>query len=331
MPEIVKRTLSRSVRASMTVETSIVMPLFLIFFINLSSAIEMIRLHGNMTTVLWNTGSDLAFYGALITEPVKEMGKTGHKSVDKEEEVEGSPSEEEKLNEEEKSLGREIMKELGDLVVSYAYIKNRIIDYLGADYLENSPIRGGSDGLCMIESEIFTDEDIVDIGVTYSVSPPIDIGGLMSFRMSNRYYAHLWNGYRVGKKEDEEEKDITVYVTKDSEVYHTSPRCTYLKLAIRPSTMSALSYERNADGSRYRRCLLCTWDDPPDTIYLCDEGEKYHFSRNCYALKRSYSAVKLSTVINTHRACSRCGGFHGFGKLDIGDKHGDLFDLAFCA
>ena len=78
---IVRGALSRIVHGSMTVEAAVVLPLFFIFFINLSGAIEMIRLHGNISMALWDTGSDLGFYGALLTDPVKGMGKTGHKKA----------------------------------------------------------------------------------------------------------------------------------------------------------------------------------------------------------------------------------------------------------
>ena len=48
---------------SMTVEAAIVLPLVFFFLLNLSCAIELIRLHGNLQLALWNTGSRLAVYG----------------------------------------------------------------------------------------------------------------------------------------------------------------------------------------------------------------------------------------------------------------------------
>lgn len=52
----------RRVRAGMTVEAAVVLPLCLFFLLNLSSAVEMIRLHNRIETSLWNTGSQLALY-----------------------------------------------------------------------------------------------------------------------------------------------------------------------------------------------------------------------------------------------------------------------------
>ena len=302
---IVKRTLPRFIKGSMTVEAAVVLPLFLFFFISLSSSVEMIRLHGNMSLALMETGNKISYYGAFLKSPVKEMGMTGH--------IRGS-EEEEKSNEkegQESDPGRSLLEEIGDLTVSYAYVRNRIIEYLGSDYLDHSPIDGGSKGLSFFESEIFTDDDCVDIGVTYRVSPMIKFGDLFSFRMANRYYAHLWNGYDVNPEKKTENEDETVYITKDSEVYHTSVACTYLRLSVRPASYSGLDFERNSSGGRYTRCLICARGEPPFIVYLCDEGDKYHYSKNCYTLKRSYEEVKLRDVAYTHRPCSRCGGKHG--------------------
>ena len=315
------------VNGSMTVETAVVLPLFLIFFINLSGAVEMIRLHSNLELALWNTGNDMSFYGALFTEPVKSMGKTGHKTERPSKDDPGNENNPGGIAEEtgygsgvektglpdrgtgaeETELGKKIVQELGDFAVSYIYIKNRITRYLGEEYLNNSPIRDGADGLSFLETEIIDDKDIVDIGVTYRVSPPINFGELLTFRMFNRYYAHLWNGYDINGNDKEEKKCTVVYVTKDSKVYHTSTRCTYLNLAIRPSPYSMLEEERNSSGGRYGRCLICAWGEHPDTVYLCDEGGKYHYSRDCYSLKRNYSAVSLESIAGTHKPCSRCG------------------------
>ena len=44
------------VKASMTVETALVLPLFCFFMIHMGSAIEMMRLHGNLEVALWDAG-----------------------------------------------------------------------------------------------------------------------------------------------------------------------------------------------------------------------------------------------------------------------------------
>lgn len=53
----------RRMRAGVTVEASMVLPICLFFLINLGSAVEMIRLHNNLQIALWDTGGRLALYG----------------------------------------------------------------------------------------------------------------------------------------------------------------------------------------------------------------------------------------------------------------------------
>ena len=55
--------LSGQVRASMTVEAALVLPLLCFFILNLSCAVEMVRLHNNIQMAVWDTGSRLAVYG----------------------------------------------------------------------------------------------------------------------------------------------------------------------------------------------------------------------------------------------------------------------------
>ena len=299
MKKGIKRTFLHPITGSMTVETAMVLPLFLIFFVNLASSIEMIRLHSNISFALWDTGKKISYYGSFLSEPLKSLDKTGH-NTSRDEEDDGMKTEE------EKNTAETLTGELGDLVVSYTYIKNKVVEKLGNDYLESSPISGD---ISFWESDLFKD-DIVDITMTYKVSPPIMPEDLISFRMFNRYYAHLWNGYDVSGEGKDKEEDRIVYITKDSEVYHTNVNCTYLKLSVRPAAYSSLGEERNSDGGRYGRCLICGWGAAPSVVYICDEGGKYHYSRNCFSLRRSYTAVSLRSVRNTHRPCSRCGGSH---------------------
>lgn len=305
----IKKSFRSFISGSMTVEASMVLPLFLIFFINLSSSIEMIRLHSNISMALWNIGDDLTIYGALATEDMRGLEVTGHKA-DGEESTWNDSSEESstELSTEENTVGRMIIQEVGDLAVSYTYIKNRIIDYLGEDYLEKSPLINGADSLQFFDSEIFTANDTTVITVTYQVSPIFDLGDNFSMRMSNSYYSHLWNGYDVCGIDSNEGNEIFVYVTQDSEVYHTAVTCTYLRLSVRITEYSNLHNERNNNGGRYYPCFFCTHSSHSSIVYLCDYGSKYHYSRNCLALRRDFSIVSLSSVEETHRPCSRCGG-----------------------
>lgn len=53
----------KRVRAGMTVEAAVVLPLCLLFLMNLGYAVEIIRLHNNLQFALWDAGSRVAMYG----------------------------------------------------------------------------------------------------------------------------------------------------------------------------------------------------------------------------------------------------------------------------
>lgn len=315
----IKKASSLSVGGSMTVEAAVVLPLFMVFFINLSCSVEMIRLHSNIDVALWNIGNDLTVYGALTTENMRELEKTGHPSdqtnketydygaTDNIEDIWAEDYEKTEVAKKEENTGNTIVQEIADLVVSYTYIKNKIVEYLDDDYLNSSPLVNGTDSLQFYDSDIFTSNDTVVIVATYQVEPLINLDDFIRMRMSNSYYAHLWNGYNVGGVAEDDNQSKTVYVTENSQVYHTSVSCTYLMLSVRITSYDNLSEERNNEGGRYSQCLLCAGSGAPAFVYLCDEGSKYHYSRKCSALKRSYKAVSLASVVNTHRPCSRCG------------------------
>lgn len=261
----------KGLRASMTVEASILLPLFLFVMLTLSSAIEMIRLHSNLQTALWNTGRKLALYGTFLSD------------------------------QEDSSLSEEVK----DLSVSYLYVKGQICSFLGEEYLENSPLTYGVQGLQFAESEIFTEDDCMELNLTYKVSAETAFFQMTPFRMSNRYYGHLWNGYNLHATP--KEKVSYVYVTEYGEVYHRDRNCTHISLAVREVGISQLDQARNLYGGKYKECEKCNKRVHSDKRYIADEGDKFHYDRDCPGLKRSiYTIPEIEA--SKYRPCSRCVG-----------------------
>lgn len=255
----------RKLKAGMTVEAAVVLPLFLFFVLNLSCSIELIRLHGNLQLALWETGSQMAVYGhALEDSTVASM-------------------------------------------FSYFYVQNQMIKYVGKDYLNSSPLTEGAKGLIPWESEIFTSRDEMDLIITYQVSPWSDLVGFTSFRMANRYYGHIWNGYDISNPEEESRllADV-VYMAENGQVYHEDRNCTHLKLSIQETTWEEAKQKRNQWGKSYTPCEKCCPEEGTVLLYITDEGERYHSDRNCSGLKRTVFSVPRDRV-SGYRVCSRCG------------------------
>lgn len=268
-------------RGGMTVEASILLPLLLFVFLNLGCAIEMIRLHGNLQLALWQIGREVSLYGYVLD----------------------SGEEPKEAQAGEKGQGDAWWKRLAGIAFTSFFVKGRLTDLAGEAYLDSSPLTKGADGLALWESDLFGTEDIVDIVVTYSVSPWIGIAGFPGFRMANRYYSHLWNGY--GLPGEEAEQSRTVYVTESASVYHLYRDCTHLKLSITTIPAEQAAQVRNQAGSRYRPCEKCTGGMEPGTFYVTKEGDCYHYVRECPGLKRQVRSLKLEEAGNLP-LCSRC-------------------------
>lgn len=282
-------------RGSMTVEASVVLPCFLFFFINLSSSLEMIRLQSNILYALNEAGNEVCLYGSLLTDEVRSMGQTGHVKAEGKDTKETSEDEE------------GISDLIGGVLLSQTYVKQRIEDNLGVSYLEGSPLKYGSGSLNFLGSRI-GDGDIVDIKLSAEVGTPVPWVSPGGFSLPWRYYGHLWNGYEVTGDGQSLSQEKIVYITDDSEVYHTTTTCTHLKLTIRAVGYSELADIRNTGGGRYYPCEICAKGDAPEVVYVGVQGDRYHYSDDCYTLTRSYTAVPLSEVEDSHRPCSRCGG-----------------------
>lgn len=283
-------SLSRSVDAGMTVEASIVLPLFLFFFLNLGCAIEMIRLHGNLQLALWQIGNRLSVYGY---------------AVDSGEE----PQSEEAIQSGEGD--NEWWKDLAGIAFSGTFVKEQIIRSAGEDYLNQSPLTKGAEGLQLWESRLFGPEDEISIVVTYSVSPWSKLVGFDEFRMSNRYYSHIWNGYQVsdnGDTENGSEEAQTVYVTETGRVYHITQECTHLTLSTRPVSAASVDGERNENGGKYYPCERCAGGNATGVYYITSDGNRYHFDRGCSGLKRTVKSMPLDQAVESgYTPCSRCG------------------------
>ena len=189
------------------------------------------------------------------------------------------------------------------MAVSYLYVNSRVQQILGREYLDNSPLVYGSLGLNYLASEYQEDENI-NIILTYQVSPPITCFPFPYFRMTSRYYGRAWTGYAVG---EDEEQVIYVYVTEDGQVWHSRADCTYLKLSVYEAPPEKVWMLRNAEGERYSACSRCGGQPKGDTVYLTQEGKRYHTVRDCPALQRRIHAVRWQENM-PFRPCSRCNG-----------------------
>lgn len=282
--------LNKKLAAGMTVEAALVLPLFIFFFVNLGCAMEMIRLHGNLQLALWNVGNRMCIYG-YAAEQADEINHTVSESTKE---------------------NHEWWNTLADIALTGIYVKNQVVHYVGESYLEASPLSNGTGSLQFWKSEILGKEDsvvsgdVVDIILTYQVSPWLDIPFVKPFRMSNRYYGRQWTGYDVTSNVsgDQNAQDV-VYITQNGSVYHESLECTHLKLSIQEVSLEEAKTARNESGGRYQECAKCKNKAFQGTVFVGRDGDCYHYDRECSGLKRTIYTITRQQA-SGYRPCSRC-------------------------
>ncbi len=270
---------------SMTLEAALVLPFFLFFMMEILYLFDGIRLQSSMIAALHETGtqiSEYAFYakyGIEGKEFLPEKGMTGT---------------------------------LESLAVSETYVRKSVSDFLGDEYLKHSCLENGKGGISYLRSSILTEDGIVDITADYRIRPFLPLFGLKSLPVQSRYYGHAWTGYEIGSGNDTcgqegEEEEETVYVTSAGVVYHRNRNCTYLKPSIRKIDASLVDAARSRDGSRYYACESCK-PEKTGTLIITTDGNRYHSSASCSAIRREIQEISESEAKKTRRPCSKCGG-----------------------
>lgn len=206
-----------NLKAGISVEAALVMPLFIFFVLNLFSIMEMLRFHGNMAWALNEVGGKLAIYG-YVAEQIEEEWKPG-------------------LPE--------------NVAISYLYIREEIADLLGKEYMQSAPLSEGEKGILFTEAKILED-DLIELTLTYQMKMPFLPKRLFETRVFHFYKARVWTGYDVAAEDDD-----MVYVTKNGEAYHVNETCKSLNIQKRQVHIAELETLRNESREIYDACSYC--------------------------------------------------------------------------
>lgn len=260
-------------KASITVEAAIAVPIFLFAIINLLSITNIIRLYSNVEMTLHQTGKEMAIYAYAYDKIV------------------------------ENDSG--IMDEIGSIGFSNTYVREKVLKELNKEYLNTSPMVQGENGISLLQSKIMED-DIIDLVVAYRVKPTIGIIGFTEIPLVNRCRMRAWTGYDNTKGSNEvETKEEIVYVTETGTVYHTNRNCTHLILTVKGTSLQEISKLRNENGGKYYPCEICGGYNSSGTIFITEQGDRYHSSSECSGLKRTIFAISIYEIGN-RKKCHRC-------------------------
>lgn len=192
--------------------------------------------------------------------------------------------------------------------IAKGYAAAKVLSGKAAKKAEDTGVAGGKYGLIMSGTDLSADNEINSLVVCYSWSVPYGFGKNsphLKFIQRSSYIP--WIGEKIeGKETDREEM---VYITKNGIVYHKSIKCTYLTRCIKKVSHNGIGNIRNMAGGKYYKCEKCAAKGAADMlyVYITVYGDRYHFDKECNALKRYIEKVPVSEV-GGRRICSKCGG-----------------------
>lgn len=263
--------------ASMTVEASLVLPMFIFFFVNVMTLFNIVKVQSDLEAALHQTGSEMTLRAFDLRFGEGILGEYEDSGIDT---LAGA--------------------------AGILWAKEKIRNYLDEETL-NSCVTGGYDGISFLQSRVLLGNDYIDIVMDYKVHPLISLIGFKEFPLEGRFFGHAWTGYDIqnGLYCGENEEEM-VYVTEHGEVYHRSIDCEHLHVKVRSVDYREISSLRNNDRKKYYACEYCGGHIYGGNVFVTGYGEKYHSSVNCPGLKRKIYTIPLSEALGK-RPCSSCG------------------------
>ena len=190
-------------------------------------------------------------------------------------------------------------------------LRNRILTLVGHDTLDESCIRGGSQGVILSGGSGLTEEGDVALRLTYQIQIPFLPFPFSGMILSQQVVRHAWIGAAdpMISGDGEAISGEKVFVTQNGTVYHNSDACAYLNPSIRSVDTESVKYLRSLDGSKYYPCERCMSGSGEGDVYITSEGNRYHSDLGCGSLKRLVDSVEKSET--NLPACSKCGSGEG--------------------
>lgn len=272
--------------ASFTVEAALVLPIILFVLCGFLYFLLIL----NMQVALYEELSESARKAARYAFTYEEI-------------LHMAPSEEEQIK-------QEMEPGLTDMLYhgfSSAYALGQIKKGVGKDWLNQSCIREGVDGLSLISDSLISNNQMVDMVLRYYVDIPILPGKWFDLLCVQRVRIRTFTGFMPSREENNEENvEELVYVTETGTVYHTNKYCTHLNLSVKRTDCANLETIRNSNGGKYYACELCGGiPDDSGSVVLTVHGDRYHSNTSCQGLKRNWKAIPISEV-GDRGLCTRC-------------------------
>lgn len=298
-------------KASMTVEAALAFPVFFFALMTLCYIFVFLGAQYTIHESMLGAVRLIGPYGDIVALAVEGADSVTQEAVSKvSDKVSDSGDIGQVLAQLAETKGAETLTGMRDALVIRSLLEIELSKHRGL----MNVIDGGAAGISCFGSELYTEDECIEVTCNYTFSPPLPIFGLLKVQDSQSLKYRYYTGYKVesllepvGKDTaDPEEEDTIVYVTDTGKVYHTSLMCPNLKIVIRTVAADTVGAERNDAGGKYYPCEKCAKGSSPGVYYITSDGDRYHYDIGCSGLKRSIREVRLSDVEGKMRACRRC-------------------------
>lgn len=253
---------------SITVEASIVLPLFIFVMLALYSVGGCILVKNTIYEGFCETAEYLAEYANLGWQL---------KQSDSLEAVEHSAETE----------------------INTVLANTKIREYTDDRSLVERYVSGGMTGVVVTRAALASDNYIY-LKLSYDLVIRIPVIGEFHIPCSEQIRQMAYLGY--DKNADDDRKGTYVYMAENGVVYHCSRNCSYIKLSIRQVDASYIK----DDKTGLSPCRLCRKYMSTGILYVTSQGDRYHCSLNCSGLKRTVYRV-MKEEHPELRPCSKCG------------------------
>lgn len=253
-------------KASMTVEAALVIPLFLAGIVAMLFILQTMQLQLHIQKALYNQTMKVSGYAYYLT-----VADLSYKA---------------------------------EQIVEAEYIKSAVISELGKEYLDNSYIENGSKGI-YLNLTGNPQEGMIDVALQYNVKVPFDLMGLGRLKLISRARCHTWVGTDYESDQESYEKvyvtaNGTVYHTYSDCTYLVSQidNCDISQIEDKRNANGAKYYACQlccSDG-----------DSGLTTVYYTQYGVRYHSSALCSNLHSNIYTMTKEDAQLKYPICSKC-------------------------
>ena len=264
-------------KASVTVETALVLPIFIFLSMHLFSIFEMMTVYSGMQSALQETAVEVA--AVLYVNQDSEISRED------------------------------------SFLITETFVREEVMRKVGVERINDSVIEGGVMGISLLRSDIAANGKDVELILTYRVKPWFAYKGVGNMTLVNHCKVRAWTGYEGegGEIAKDEEKEETVYVTETGSAYHLYRDCSYLVADSHSVSGAELAGIRNESGAIYYPCEICSKGNKAtdtETYYVSTWGSRYHTDPACRALLKNVKAIPKSETGSRH-LCSKCAARSG--------------------